>query len=139
MLLINQPKNNGFSLIELMITVAIIGILAAIAYPQYTDFVQRSNRSEAQREILRIANIQERLFADTRNYTDDMTNLGLNADPFITESGFYSIDAQVANNNTTFILTATAQGSQAAGDAECLSFFVNELGTKTATSLNCWE
>lgn len=137
MVIFDKHIVKGFSLIELMIVIAIIGILSAIAYPQYTDFVKRSNRSEAQREILRIANLQERYFVDTRSYTEGMTDLGLNADPFITESGFYRIDAEVVGSS--FTLTATALGSQASGDIECLNFVVNELGTKTATSSNCWE
>ena len=134
---LHKTSTQGFTLIELMIAVAIVGILSAIAYPQYTDFVQRANRSEGQREILRVANLQERFFVDTRTYTEDMTNLGLNADPFITESGLYSIDAEVTGSS--FVLTATALGNQATGDSECANFFINELGTKTATSLNCWE
>jgi len=80
---------NGFTLIELLIAVAIVAILAAVAFPSYTDFVARSNRTEAQRELLRIANMQEQFFVDTRAYTSDMNNLGLGNDPFITENGYY--------------------------------------------------
>ena len=54
--------NLGFTLIELLITVAIIGILAGVAYPSYTDFIVRSNRTEAQRELLHLANLQEQIF-----------------------------------------------------------------------------
>ena len=109
-----QKKNTGFTLVELLITVAIIGILASVAYPSYTDYVSRSNRSEAQRELMRLANLQEQLFVDTRAYTENMKNLGLDADPFITGSKYYSIDAAVSGS--TFILTATAKGSQSSND-----------------------
>jgi len=129
----------GFTLIELLITVAIIGILAGIAYPSYTDFISRSNRAEAQRELMRLASIEEQRFIDFRTYTNDMTDLGMNADPYITESKNYSIDAVIAGNGTTFVLTATAKGTQLANDTECTTLTVNELGTKGGESDICWE
>jgi type IV pilus assembly protein PilE len=132
----------GFTLIELMIAIAIVGILSAVAYPSYTDYVTRSNRSEAQRELLRLANLQEQLFVDSRSYTANMKELGMSADPFITESGLYSIDATVSgtdSSKTSFVLTATAIGTQASRDAECLTFTVNELGKKSGKSADCWE
>lgn len=63
---VSRRKELGFTLMELLITVAIIGILASVAYPSYTDFVVRSNRSEAQRELMRFANLQEQVFVDRR-------------------------------------------------------------------------
>jgi type IV pilus assembly protein PilE len=121
---------------ELMIAVVIVGILASIAYPSYIDFVTRSNRTEAQRELVRLANLQEQLFVDSRTYTEDMTDLGMAADPYITESGFYSIDAVVVN--ATFTLTATAKGTQATNDSACGSLTITETGAKTPQG-TCWE
>ena len=126
----------GFTLIELMITVAIVGILAAVAYPSYTSFVLSSNRSEGQREILRLANLQEEVFIDRRSYTADMTDLGMAADPHITEFRNYSIDATIANGGTTFILTATAQGAQV-NDTGCTVLTVSEAGQKLPPA--CWR
>ena len=80
-------KYVGFTLIEVMIVVAIIGILAAVAYPSYVDHLARSNRAEGQRELLRIANLQEQYFVESRVYTNDLTNLNLGASPFVTEHG----------------------------------------------------
>ena len=125
-----QGKHLGFTLIELLITVAIVGILAGVAYPSYVDYVMRSNRSEAQRELLRYANLQEQVYIDTRSYTNDMTDLGLATDPYVTESGNYSIDAVIANSGSTFVLTATAQNTQA-NDSGCTSLTLNEVGQKT--------
>lgn len=133
---IQKTKALGFTLIELLITVAIIGILAVVAYPSYTDFVTRSNRSEGQRELLRLANIEEQGFIDFRSYTDDMTDLGMSADPYITESTNYSIDAVTANSGKTFVLTATAKNSQTS-DTGCTTLTINEIGQKTPTL--CWE
>ncbi len=132
-------KNLGFTLIELLIAVAIIGILAGVAYPSYTDFITRSNRAEAQRELMRLANLQEQLFIDTRTYTIDMTELGMAADPYITETGNYSIDAVIANAGTTFVLTATAKSSQATNDTDCTTITVNEVGQQDGEHDFCWE
>lgn len=134
-----QRNSRGFTLIELLITVAIIGILAAVAYPSYTDFITRSNRSEGLRELLRLANLQEQLFVDTRSYTADMTELGMAADPYITETKNYSIDAVIANGGTTFVLTATAKLTQATNDTACTTITINEIGKKDGESTICWE
>ncbi|MCW8832487.1 MAG: type IV pilin protein [Colwellia sp.] len=128
--------NTGFSLIELLIAVAIVGILAAVAYPSYTSFVLTSNRAEGQRELLRLANLQEETFIDRRSYTTNMTDLGMANDPHITEYNNYSIDATIANGGSTFILTATAQGAQTS-DAGCTALTVNEAGQKLPAA--CWR
>jgi type IV pilus assembly protein PilE len=137
-------KFSGFSLIELMITVAIVSILAAVAYPSYVDSMARSNRAEAKRELLRIANLQEQFFMDNRTYTADMTDLGLAADPFVTtlDNGVsnYSIDATIpALPATTFLLRADAINAQAANDGDCSWLAIDETGRKTAENATCWE
>ena len=68
--------NKGFTLIELMITIAIIGILAAIAYPSYTVYVAESARAEAHTSLLRASNLQEQYYLDNRGYTENMVDLG---------------------------------------------------------------
>lgn len=129
-----QRNNHGFTLIELLITVAIIGVLASVAYPSYTDFITRSNRSEGQRELLRLANLQEQLFVDMRAYGSDTTKLGL-ANPFVTDSEKYNITV-TASSASTFTLTAAAKGSQL-NDTGCTNLTINELGTKGPAG--CWE
>lgn len=64
----HQLKNQGFTLIELMVVVAIVGVLAAIAYPSYQDSVRRSARAEARAAMLNIAQLQERYFTDRGSY-----------------------------------------------------------------------
>lgn len=131
-----QKSISGFSLIEALITVAIIGIVSSIAYPNYVDFIVQSNRAEGLRELVRIANLQEQYYIDNRSYTAVMTDLGLDADPFITQNGHFSIDATVVND--TFTLVATAQGVQATKDSVCSSMSVTDTGKKTPVSI-CWE
>ena len=141
---LQQIKNTarairGFTLVELMITVVIISILAAIAYPSYSDFVMRSNRTEAQRELVRLANLQEQLFVDQRVYTNNMTVLGAPANPYLVPVNrpppFYSITGTVAGR--TFILSATATGVQL-NDLNCLTLTINEVGLRGPAE-NCWE
>jgi len=136
---LKHGEAKGFTLIELLVAIAIIGILGAVAYPSYIAFVVESNRTEAQRELLRLANLQEQFFIDSRTYTADMTALGMPADPFVTESGEYSIDAVA--NASTFTLTATAVsgGVQANKDTDCLTLSISETGAKTASGTDCWE
>lgn len=129
----------GFTLFEVLFAVAIVGILGAVAYPSYINFVVESNRTEAQRELMRLANLQEQFFIDSRTYTADMKAIGMLTDPYITESGEYSIDAVATA--TTFTLTATAVtgGVQAKRDTSCLTLSITETGAKTASGTDCWE
>lgn len=129
----------GFTLIELMIAVAIVGILASIAYPSYTDYMKRSKRTEGQRELLHIAGLMEQFFLDNRTYTTDLRNLGYTAATVTTESGYYNIAATAGDANV-FTLTATAQGSQAS-DTECKTMTLTNTGAKTPSpsTHDCWE
>ncbi|NQZ26565.1 MAG: type IV pilin protein [Colwellia sp.] len=125
----------GFTLIELMIAVAIVGILATVAYPSYVDYVVRSNRSEAPRELVRLANLQEQLFVDSRAYTADMSDLVGTSTVYETPNKHYKISATVVGS--TFTLTATAQGTQATNDTDCIKIEITDTGSKTPAV--CWE
>jgi type IV pilus assembly protein PilE len=130
-----QQKNDGFTLIELMITVAIIGILAAVAYPSYTDFMLRSNRSEAQRELMRYANLQEQVFVDNRSYASNMKGLGETTLTVRTASKNYLIKV-TGQTATSFTLRAIAKKNQI-NDTGCEVLKINELGLKEPAA--CWE
>lgn len=130
-----QPNIKGFTLIELMITVAIIGILAAIAYPSYTQYVAKGARAEGLAAALRVANLQEQYYLDNRKYTDDLTQLGLGVSPFITENKHYAISS---TGGATFTIKATAQGSQATRDSACSPLTISDTGAK-GPSAECWK
>ncbi|GIU45849.1 type IV minor pilin protein PilE [Shewanella sairae] len=126
-------KQKGFSLIELMIVVAIIGILASIAYPSYVQHVAKSARADGVAGLMNVANLQEQYYLDNRQYTADMTDLGLNADPYVVENGFYRIDS---TGTTSFIATATAIGAQASRDSQCAVIQITETGSRSPQE--CW-
>ncbi|WP_275975282.1 type IV pilin protein [Alkalimarinus coralli] len=139
-------KQKGFTLIEIIIVIAIIGILAAIAFPSYQESVRKSRRVEAKSVILEAAARQEKFFsqqyayATTMNSTATVPGLGYNANPFITESGFYSIAITTTGTPaSTYTLTASAIGAQAADDCKTLS--LTNTGVKGATGgtvAECW-
>lgn len=128
-------KYRGFTLIELLIVVSIIGILSAVAIPSYSDYVKRSNRTEAQRELVRFANLQEQYYIDFRNYTEDLKKLGASASPFITETGLYSITSKVESGG--FTLTAKPLGTQKARDTDCQTITLTDIGKRLPST--CWE
>lgn len=131
----------GFTLIEVLIAVAIVAILATIAYPSYTQYVQQSRRTEAQKELVRVANLQERYFLNNDQYAT-LADLGLVTAPattYNTENSYYLISLPARNVvNSTYTLTATAINSQTQ-DTACASLSINQSGTKTATNNYCWQ
>ena len=113
-------KSSGFSLIELLIVVVIIGLLAAIALPSYSAYVIRANRADAKDMLTNVMFEMERFATRNRTYTLDMTALGFGADPVESAEGLYTIDATECSNGsvaTCIILTATpAAGGPQVGD-----------------------
>jgi prepilin-type N-terminal cleavage/methylation domain-containing protein len=120
-------KNKGFTLIELVITVGIIGILAAVVMPTYRSYTLESQRVDTQGKLLQIIELQERYFIDNFAYTDEMQDLGYsNSEVEILYNGTlaFKISARACTPtdkppyldkpglNLCFILDAKAQGDQ---------------------------
>lgn len=102
-----KNRLQGFTLIEVMVVVAIIGILAAIVIPSYQSHVRKANRAAAQQFMMQIASREEQYLLDARQYTD-IAGLSMTAPP--ETSGKYTF-AAVADNSATppsFLITATA-------------------------------
>jgi type IV pilus assembly protein PilE len=162
-----KTKPAGFTLIELMIAVAIVGILATIAATSYQRQVMQSHRTDARTALLDLAGREEKLFSTTNLYSAIPSVLGYGAStsaasttatafPVSSSSGtaYYNVYIQTPDPNqvgtNTYLITAfPIPGTSQAGDTTCTSLSVNQLGQQTATppgtlppgaaSATCWS
>lgn len=121
------PRRRGFSLLELMIAVVIVGVLAAIAYPSYLDYVRRGNRSAAQTYMMTIANRQEQYLLTNRSYAP--TDAALNLSPPTETVGRYTFTVALPTP-TSYTITAQAIGNQAP-DGNLGDLVLTSAGVKT--------
>jgi len=132
-----MKNQQGFSLIELIVVVAIIGIIASIAIPSYQNNVQKSARSEGMSETLDLMRAQENFFANNYNYTTNLTELNFN-DPHVTANGRYEITAGACTGGLDLtqciLLTATAIG----GQVEDGDLTLDSQGNRTHKNNTSW-
>lgn len=130
-------KQAGFTLIELMIVVAIIGILALVAYPAYRNYTVKAKRSDGYAALAAAATDQEKFYSKNMYYATSVE--ALNAISNITSTtlgspeGYYQV---TTTGGATYTLTATAQEPQASADASCKNLTLTSAGQKGPSG--CW-
>jgi len=134
----------GFTLIELMVALAILAIVVAVAIPSYTNFVINSNRSEAKVILNSTAQALERCYTRYSDYSDPNCPASDSANfPIESEGDWYQMDFSDQTIGTdTYTLTAVPQGSQATRDTECKNFELTHTGARNVTGSasvdDCW-
>ena len=142
---LHKNKHAGFTLIELVIAMAIIAIIAAIAIPSYQNYQRKGQRINAITALTKAAQLQERWKSVNGSYTNNISNIGGNVAPpgSVTPSRKYTL---ALSNVTaeTYTITATAVDTQAA-DTQCAYMTIDHVNRKTAqdvssadTSRQCW-
>jgi len=145
-----MKTKNGFTLIELMIVVVIIGILASMAYPAYIENTRAAKRATAQSDLMELASFLERRFTENNSYlipngsTDpisgDACSTSAGCEPSLENSvthDNYDYDFSGTPTQTTYVLEAEPQDGQASD--KCGTMTLAETSATTAATTNCWR
>ena len=141
-------SGQGFTLIELMIVVAVVGVLLALVLPGYAESVRKSHRADGMRNLMELASRQERFYAQNGTYTVEISaSSGLNLGRTTSSEGYYALSVSVSADDcgtktiaTCYKLIATPIGGQAK-DTKCAALSIDNLGQRSATGSlgdQCW-
>ncbi len=141
-----NTKQAGFTMLELMIVIVIIGVLMSIAIPAYTSSVQKSRRTDAKNALLDLATREEKFYSVNNKYTQTATDLygGTVTFPMNVQTGgtaYYQVDVPTltaAGTTTSAYFQATATPVAPQDTDACGTFNLDSLGAQGAATTNCW-
>lgn len=144
---LRSSRETGFTLIEIMIVVAIVGILAAIAYPSYMEHVRRGNRADAQASLMELTQFMERNYTRLGRYTTDAAGTTAPTLPFATSPkdgsrAIYDLGLGTVTTTTYTLQASPSAGGTMVGD-RCGTLTVTNTGLRGqaagATGADCWR
>lgn len=130
-----RGRANGFTLIELMMVVTIIGILSAIALPSYKNYMIKANRQDAEAILMESAQFMERYFTTNNKY--DGATLPSSVSPKGSSGTGVKYDISISASTNSFTLSAATANSQD-DDITCGDLTVSNTGAQTPTTAGCW-
>jgi type IV pilus assembly protein PilE len=141
-----RRRARGLTLVELMIVVAVMAILATVAYPLYTEQVRKVRRSDGRTAVEAVALAQERFFTVNGRYNVNLGSVVIDTtSPLRTGTspeGYYNVAiaaGPTGNIASSFIVTATPVASRSqASDSGCTAMTLNSAGTRSGTGTKCW-
>ncbi len=152
-----RRNQHGFTMIELMITLLILGIVASLAVPAYRNYVLRANRTEARSALLALAAAEEKYYLQCNTYVSTLDSTkdntcaatGVAASlnfPSTSERGYYTITVTAANANTWTATAVPVSSQPQSKDSKCQYFYIDSSGQKkggtssgsATTQSECW-
>ncbi len=130
-----HAATRGFTLIEVVVVMAVVAILATIAIPSYSEYILRSHRSSAQSFISDVASRQSQFLLDRRSYAGTVAALNMTVPADVAQRYTVAI-APVVGPPAGFLVTATPTGPQATD--RCGVLTVNQANNRTAIGTRCW-
>lgn len=131
-------KTGGFTLIELMIVLAVLSIIVAIGYPSYQEHVKKSRRAEGMGQLLELADRMERAYSDRGTYPTNISEVYVAT----TDGGFYTLSIVTANN-VSFTVSASPTSLGKQDTDKCKTFTLTSLGKKSISgsvpNSQCWK